>query len=121
MTEICGSRVAALRYASRSVTGSSIANTCGRSRNIARLTSTANSSLPGTTGKYVNRPRFRFPKSGRNDPGSSGIAEGFFAEDLDHRGFQRVRFVARMCRKAPQLDSVTADVNAVANRIPLIS
>src|SRR5690348_15243918 len=94
--------------------------TCGLSRRIARRTSTANSSFPGTTGKYENRPRFRLPGSGNDGSRSSGIAQRFFAERFHDRRFERRRFMAAVGGQAFQLNGETPDVDAVAHGIALV-
>src|SRR5260221_714378 len=120
MTEICGKRPTARRYGSRSVAGSSIAITCGRSRKIARRTSTANSSRPGTTRKNVKRPRCKLPKSGRENAGSFDISQGLFAQRFDDGGFERRRLMILLGRKALQLDGEPPDVDAVAHGVALV-
>src|SRR5258706_3325515 len=94
--------------------------TCGFSRRIARRTWTANSSFPGTTGKYVNRPRVRLPGSGSDGSRSSGIAQRFFAERFHDGGLERRRLMAAVGGQAFQLNGETPDIDAVAHGVALV-
>src|SRR5437762_4560865 len=94
--------------------------TCGLSRKIARRTSMANSSFPGTTGKYVNRPRCRLPGSGNDGSRSSGITQRFFAERLHDGRFERRRLMAAVGGQAFQLNGETPDIDAVTHSVALV-
>src|ERR1041384_4715382 len=120
MRDISGRRSMARSQACLSVTGSSTATTWGRLRRIACRTSIANSSRPGTTGKYVNRPRCRLPGSGNGRPVSPGIAQGFLSQHLDHRNFKRLGFVCPLGGQALHLDREARDVDAVTHGVALV-
>src|SRR5574340_420144 len=100
--------------------GSSRATTCGRPRSRARRNSNANSSRPGTTGKYVRRPRRRLPASGTSRSISPGITQRFLPECLKNG-----RLYGFELRDSPrfhvfQLEGEARDVDAVAHRIALV-
>src|ERR1017187_3186984 len=119
MTEISGRRGTPRIQAGWSVAGSSTATTSGRSRRMAARTSRANSRRPGTTGKYVNRPRERLPGSGIGRPISPGIAESFLSQHLDDGDLQAFGVVGAVRGQALQLDGVAGDIDAVAHRVAL--
>src|SRR5438128_5475068 len=97
-----------------------MAMTCGLSRKIARRTSMANSSFPGTTGKYVNRPRFRLPGSGNDGSRSSGIAQRFFAERFHDGRLERRRLMAAVGGQTLQFNGETPDIYTVAHGVALV-
>src|SRR5438270_13962651 len=80
----------------------------------------ANSTFPGTTGKYVNRPRFRLPGSGSGRSISAGISQSFFPQHLDQGNLQGLSFMRPLCRQTLQLDGKPRNVDAVANGVPLV-
>src|SRR4051812_20686482 len=106
--------------ASCRVAGSSTATTSGRSRKIAWRTSIANSRRPGTTGKYVKRPRLRLPGSGSGRSISPGIAQRFLSQDLHHRDLERLFLVGALGGQAFQLDRIPRDIDAVARGVALV-
>src|SRR5450759_3513568 len=93
ITEISGRRETARIQAGWRVAGSSRATTSGRSRRMAARTSMANSRRPGTTGKYLKRPRVRLPGSGIGRSISPGIAYSFLSLHLDDGDLQGFGFV----------------------------
>src|ERR1700744_2523561 len=109
---MAGRRATPLIHALWRELGGSSATTWGRSRRSARRTSSANSRRPGTTGKYVNRPRRRLPASGVGVTFSSDIAPRLFSQHLGKREFERSRFVGAFCRETLQLDSEPRHVDA---------
>src|ERR1041384_5890274 len=115
MSDISGRRSTARIQTCRRVTGNSTATTFGRARKIAARTSIANSRRPGTTGKYVKRPRCRLPGSGDGRPVSPCIAQGFLSQHLDRRGFMRP-----LRGQALQLDGEAGNVDAVARRVTFV-
>src|SRR5579871_4525268 len=87
---------------------------------MAWRTSMANSSRPGTTGKYVKRPRFRLPASGSRRSISPDIAQRFLSQHLNDGDFQGLGLVGPLRGQALQLDGETGYVDAVANRVSLV-
>src|SRR6185437_16821491 len=75
---------------------------------------------PGTTGRYVNRPRWRLPKSGSARSISPDIAQGFFSQNLDNRNLQGMCLVGSLRRQALQLEREARHVDAVARRVAFI-
>src|SRR6516165_10375849 len=126
MTEISGSCSMARIHAPSSVTGISTATTCGFSRNNARRTSSANSNLPGATGKYVKRPRSRLATSVTGGPASAGgpvsprITQRLLSQHFYYGCLERLGLLGLACGETLELDGETRHVDAVTHGIALI-
>src|SRR5579862_514642 len=89
-------------------------------RRIVWRTSIANSSLPGTTGKYVKRPRSKLAASGNGRSISPDMTQRFFPQSVQDRRLERLVLVATLGRERAQLDRKAANVDAVAHRVALV-
>src|SRR5262249_10875266 len=115
-----GSRETARTQAGCRVAGSSTAITAGRRRRIACRSSMANSRRPGTTGKYVKRPRRRLAKSGSGGSDAPGIPQRLLPEHLHHGDLEGLGFVSPLRGQALQLDGESRDVDAVPHGVALV-
>src|SRR5688572_26201265 len=112
MTLISGRRAMARSYAPSSDIGSSTATTSGCSRRSACRIATANSSRPGSTGKYF---RFSMESSRSHRP---RVAHRLVAKHLLNRVAQRLG--ARPFARGDQLRSEARKIDAVADGVALV-